>query len=230
MKEFISTILTFVIYIASFLSYGLGIVHSFKKHGVADGIIGTIAFPWAIYRGAEFWWHDETGDVVWEKRLPNDMYTIAYFISSIGENSSEKIKINEDIEKFSEKINKYPEEKRKFLSYGTRKLTLYSNSLGKDFLKSLNNYKNSGNFILESSLTTNSLEKELRTYYLTDVVDNSKKASEEMMRNLKKDLPSDKLLIDESKFNSLVRQINLKMEYQTKESNRVYKLLFNEEL
>ncbi len=230
MKEFITTILTFVIYIASFLSYGLGIFHSFKKHGVADGIIGTIAFPWAIYRGAEFWWHDETGDVVWEKRLPNDMYSLAYFISSIGESNSEKIKINEEIEKFSAKINKYPDDKKKFLATGTRKLILYTNSLGKIFLISLNNYKNSGNISLETNVSTKNLENQLFTYYLKDVVDNSQKAMDEMIGNLKKDLPSDKLLIDESQINSLEQQLRLKMEYQTKESNRIFKLIFNEDL
>ncbi len=149
MKELVTSILTILIYISSILNYGLGLVHSFKKHGIADGIIGAIAFPWAIYRGAEFWWHDDFGDVVWEKRLPNDIHTCAYYISGIGASNSEKIKIYEDIEKFSEKINKYPDEKRKFLSTGTRKLILYSNSLGTDFLMSLNNYKNSGNLILE---------------------------------------------------------------------------------
>jgi hypothetical protein len=54
MKELVTSILTILIYISSILNYGLGLVHSFKKHGIADGIIGAIAFPWAIYRGAEF--------------------------------------------------------------------------------------------------------------------------------------------------------------------------------
>ena len=62
MKDIITSILTFVLYISLFADYGLGIYHSFKKHGVADGLIGTVAFPWAMYRGVEYWWHDDYGD------------------------------------------------------------------------------------------------------------------------------------------------------------------------
>jgi hypothetical protein len=45
MKESITSILTALIYIASFGDYGIGVVHSFKKHGIADGLIGTVLFP-----------------------------------------------------------------------------------------------------------------------------------------------------------------------------------------
>jgi hypothetical protein len=230
MKEAITSILTFLLYISLFADYGLGVVHSFKKHGVADGLIGTALFPWAMYRGVEFWWHDDYGNVNWDKRLSNDMQTCVYFIALVNNKSADKYQINENLEKFSEKIKDYPSDKRQYLLDGTKKYILYSNSLNSDFLTSLNDYKNNGNFNLITSDATKKLETELSNFKLKEDIEVSLKGIEELNKQIQDNFPSDITLIDYEKIKDMETTMNLTMEIQQKEFRRIFKSLFNEEL
>ena len=230
MKEAITSILTFLLYISLFADYGLGVVHSFKKHGVADGLIGTALFPWAMYRGVEFWWHDDYGNVNWDKRLSNDMQTCVYFIALVNNKSADKYQINENLEKFSEKIKDYPSDKRQYLLDGTKKYILYSNSLNSDFLTSLNDYKNNGNFNLITSDATKKLETELSNFKLKEDIEVSLKGIEELNKQIQDNFPSDTTLIDYEKIKDMETTMNLTMEIQQKEFRRIFKSLFNEEL
>jgi len=230
MKDAITSILTFLLYISLFADYGLGVVHSFKKHGVADGLIGTVLFPWAMYRGVEFWWHDDYGNVNWDKRLSNDMQTCIYFIAVVNDKSADKYQINENLEKFSEKINDYPSDKRQYLLDGTKKYIQYSNSLSSDFLNSLNDYKKNGDFNLLASDATKKLETELSNFKLKEDMEVSKKGIKELNKQMQENLPSDTALIDYDKIKDMETTMNLTMELQQKEFRRIFKSLFNEEL
>ena len=230
MKDIITSILTFVLQISFIADYGLGIYHSFKKHGVADGLIGTVIFPWAMYRGVEFWWHDDYGKVNWDKRLTNDMQTCVYFIALVNDKTADKYQINENLEKFSEKIKDYPADKRQYLLDGTKKYIQYSNSLTNDFLASLNDYKKNGNFNLTTSDATKKLENDLSNFKLKEDIAVSKKGIEELNKQMQDNLPSDTSYIDYDKIRDMETSMNLAMELQQKEFKRIFKSLFNEEL
>lgn len=230
MKDAISSILVGLFYLSLFADYGIGVVHSFKKHGIADGLIGSVIFPWAMYRGVEFWWHDDYGNVNWEKRLTNDMQTCVYFVALVNDKTADKYQINENLEKFSEKIKDYPADKRQYLLDGTRKYILYSNSLSSDFLTSLNDYKTNGNFNWTTSATTQKLETELANFKLKEDIDVSKKGIEELSKQMQNNLPSDTASIDYDKIKDIETTINRSIELQQKEFRRIFKSLFNEEL
>lgn len=230
MKDAISSILFGLFYLSLFADYGIGVVHSFKKHGIADGLIGTVIFPWAMYRGVEFWWHDDYGNVNWDKRLTNDMQTCVYFVALVNDKTADKYQINENLEKFSEKIKDYPADKRQYLLDGTKKYILYSNSLSSDFLTSLNDYKTNGNFNWTTSATTQKLETELANFKLKEDIDVSKKWIEELSKQMQKNLPSDTASIDYDKIKDIETTMNLSIELQQKEFRRIFKSLFNEEL
>lgn len=230
MKEIITSILTFVLYISLFADYGLGIYHSFKKHGVADGLTGAVIFPWAMYRGVEYWWHDDYGNVNWDKRLTNDMQTCVYFIALVNDKTADKYQINENLEKFSEKIKDYPADKRQYLLDGTKKYIQYSNSLTSDFLASLNDYKKNGKFNLTTSEATKRLETDLSNFKLKEDIAVSKKGIEELNKQMQDNLPSDTAFIDYDKIKDMETSMNLAMELQQKEFKRIFKSLFNEEL
>lgn len=230
MKNIITSILTFLIAISLFADYGIGVVHSFKKHGVADGFFGTVLFPWAMYRGVEFWWHDDFENVNWDKRLSNDIQTCIYFIAITNDKSADKFQINENIEKFSEKIKDYPKDKRQYLIDGTKNYILYSYSLTNDFLNSLSEYKKNGNFNLTSSDESIKLETELLNFKLDEDIKLCKKGIVELNNQMKENLPSDKTLIDHERIKDIETTMNIEMEIRIKEIRRIYKSLFNEEL
>jgi len=230
MKDIISSILTFVIYISLIGDYGLGLYHSFNKHGVGDGILGAIVFPFAMYRGIEFWWHDDYGNVNWDKRLTSDLQTCVYFITSVGDKTSDKYKINENLEKFSEKIKKYPADKRQYLLDGTKKYILYYNSLGNDFWTTLNEYKKNGNFNLTTSDATKKLVNDLSNFNLKEEIAVSKNGIEEVNKQMQNNLPSDTSSIDYDKIKDMETSMKLVMELEQKEYKRIFKSLFNEEL
>lgn len=230
MKDIITSFLAFVLYISFFADYGLGIYHSFKKHGVADGLIGTLVFPWAMYRGVEYWWHDDYGDVNWDKRLTNDMQTCVYFIATVNDKTADKYQINENLEKFSEKIKDYPADKRQYLLDGTKKYIQYSNSLTSDFLASLNDYKKNGNFNLTASDATKKLETDLSNFKFKEDIAVSKESIEALSKQMQDKLPSDTAFIDYDKIKGMETTMNLIMNLQQMEYKRIFKSLFNDEL
>ena len=230
MKDTITSILGFVLYISLFADYGFGIYHSFKKHGVADGLIGSVIFPWAMYRGVEYLWHDDYGDVNWDKRLTNDMQTCVYFIALVNDKTADKYQINENLEKFSEKIKDYPADKRQYLLDGTKKYIQYSISITSDFLASLNDYKKNGNFNLTTSNATKKLETDLSNFKLKEDIAVSKKSIEDLNKQLQDNLPSDTAFIDYVKIKGMETKMNLTIELQQKEYKRIFKSLFNEDL
>ena len=230
MKGAISSILTFVIYISLIGDYCLGVFHSFTKHGIADGAVGTVLFPWAMYRGVEFWWHDDYGNVNWDKRLSSDLQTCIFFVNSVNEKNVDRYQKNEDLEKFSEKINDYPLEKKQYLIDGTRKFIYYSNSLIDDFSASLNEYKKKGKFDFILSISTKKLESELSKFDLKEDIDLSRKAIEELNKEFQNNLPNDTTSQDFDKIKNIETSIKLAKEMQKKESKRLFKYLFNQEL
>lgn len=230
MKNKIVTFLTFILYLTLLTSYILGIYHSFKKHSVADGLIGTVIFPWAIYRGVEFWWHDDFSNVDWDKRLNNDLHTCIYFILMVSDNSANKYQLNENLEKFSEKIKNYPTDQKRYLLERTKLYIEYYNSINSDLLNSLKNYEFNGSFIFETSYETDKLENELSKLKFEEEIAVSKKHIEELNKLMQDYVSSDESNINYDKFKDLETKLTLSMNLQQKEYKRIFKSLFNEEL
>ena len=132
MKETLGTILVILIWVSGFADYGLGVFHSFDKHGVIDGYVGTALFPWAMYRGIEFWWHDDYAGVNWDQRLKTDMKSCVYFFEESNKDANNKYQLNEDLEKFSTKIRSYPKDKKQYLKNGCKIIISYDLSLTQD--------------------------------------------------------------------------------------------------
>jgi len=230
MKNTFTSILIILLNISLFGTYCLGIVHSFKKHGIAEGAIGTILFPWAMYRGLEFWWHDDYGDVNWDKRLPNDMQTCFYFLNAAIDKNVDKYQLNENLEKFSKKIKNYPPDKKQYLMDGTEKYIKYNSSLYNDFLNSLKIYKKNGSYNLTRSDTTIKLETEISKLNLNEDIEIFKKSFMELNRQMRNNLPRDTSQIDYDKIDEFETGLKYELELQQIEFKRIYNSLFDKEL
>ena len=231
MKDTLTSLLLGLLYIIGIGDYGIGVVHSFNKHGIGDGIIGMVAFPWAMYRGVEYWWHDDYADVDWDKRLKTDMLNSVYFINEGNNSEANQFQLNEDIEKFSSKIKDYPSEKKQFLIDGTRKYIQYSQSMAKDMMNSFNKYFTTENFDIVFSAKTKALEKDLTDYKLQEDIAIAKKGIEEINNQMKENISKDTVDVDFEKMKSdYESSFKLLLEKQEFDFKRIFKALFDEEL
>lgn len=85
-----------------------GCFHSFKKH--KDDPAWLQESPLVIYRGAEYFWHDDFAGVEWNKRIADDIATAFELITY----STESKNIDENkmqMEAFAKKIADYPSDK-----------------------------------------------------------------------------------------------------------------------
>ncbi len=225
MKEVLKSFVVIIFYLASFLDYGVGLIHSFKKHGIADGLIGAIAFPWAMYRGVEFWFHNDFSDVNWDKRLESDMKTCVYIFSQAQ--MGNKIELNESIEKFSNKINEYPAEKKRFLIDGSRLYLTYFDKISINIIASLDTYIKEGRFETIQNSSIEKLENELTKYYLKEEVSSVKIGMEDLKKKIKLDFPLDSNISDRKNIINLKNSIEFQLRNQKTDFRRVYKQIFN---
>jgi len=229
-KDFLGGALAVLFYVLIIYGEIFGIYHSAKKHTASDVVVSIAIPPWAWWRSIEAWWHDDYAKVDWDKRLANDMQTSIYFINQGTNSEGNKYELNEDIEKFSDKIKKYPKDKLVFLTSGTRYFIEYSNSTSNDFMNSFKKYSETGEFSWMQSDKTQQLEKKLADYNLNEDIQFAKKALEETSKQLKDNLPDNTSLVDLNKIESMKTTMILTMESQQKEYRRIFKSLFNEEL
>jgi hypothetical protein len=111
-----------------------GCMHSQKKHNNDPTWLQIT--PAAIYRGIEYYWHDDFKGVDWKLRIENDAETLC----SLLELSTEKYSIDEtkmQIENFSKKINSYPKDKIDTLNKASKMFIRYYKASTADLLNVL---------------------------------------------------------------------------------------------
>ena len=230
MKDKLISNLAFILLISILADYCIGVVHSFKKHGKNDAILGMVVFPWAMYRGLEFWWHDDFLDVDWDSRLSTDMQTCVYFVAKANDKTANRFKLNQDLEDFSRKINSYPTDKRQFLIEGTRKYIRYSQSILNDILNCVEQSIQKKSFIFLAGDETKKLEIELSKFKLKNEID-TKSLLDEFNRQLKQRLQGvETSVISESKLKEMQLTLETSKEFQRRGFENVFIYLFKEDL
>jgi hypothetical protein len=226
------SILGMFLYIFFFYGEIAGIMHSAKKHSTGDVIAAISIPPWAWYRSIEMFWHNDFADVDWDKRLKSDIESSVYLLSQAGAKDADVYKINEDIEKFSNKISKYPKDKRQFLINGSRKYISFSNLMVDDMGLVIIKYYKTGKANLALSAKTMSAEQELiNKYNLKDFMEPLQKGLSEIVKKMNEDTLAN--YSDEEIEDLIVKkqeQLNVSKEQVEMDFKRTFKRLFAEEL
>lgn len=155
-----------------------GCVHSCKKH--KDDPTWLQDTPAVIYRGIEYFWHDDFEGVNWDSRLKNDVEEIYYYLAVSTPGISDSL--NMEIEKLSTKISKYPSSKIGYLKTATHTFINYVTGMRKDvqiFVIKTKNYDSTNNTLW--SAETISLYDSIRNYYNFLFVENLKKDIDSMI-------------------------------------------------
>lgn len=166
--------------------YILGISHCFKKHSTMEGVVSIVAFPFGIYRGIEFFWHNDFDDVDWNKKLKNDTETSIYFLHEINNENFNQYDFNKDVEEFSNKIKKYPEDKREILIKNVKQYIGFLILIEKDIKNYIDTYKGGRCNLKFSNRTQKQLFKiEQNIYFSKYAVSNLKKGNENFNKSFK---------------------------------------------
>lgn len=231
MKEKFTSLLIVILWLAGIADYGIGLVHSFKKHGTVDGVVGFIAFPWAIYRGVECLWHDDYKDVNWDKRLESDLRSCIYFLESSSNKDANQFQLNEDLETFSLKLKDYPKEKKQFLMDGSRKYTQYGVSLSNDLINSIDKYYSTGNFNIAISEKTIKIENELKAFKLDEDIKLARKGFTELNAQFQDKFQHDSISENFGEARTVyTNTLKLLLEKQTTFFKKTFKNIFDEDL
>jgi hypothetical protein len=160
MKDSASTIASGLFYFSMFALSVLGIYHSYDEHD-DDGYL--IWSPFAIYRGAEFFFHDDTKE--WRAELPN----VAYFLETMSYNNPPKF--NTELAEFKERINDFSEDGKYYLKSFADSLLAYRRAFQEDFKNSILALEWGEEFKFNISSKTTLLREKLEAYGLKNQFD-----------------------------------------------------------
>lgn len=155
MKEWLTIIGQGTFYVSLFGLYALGVYHSYDKHNDADALIWS---PFAIYRGAEFFFHDNSKE--WKAEIRN----VAYFLESWTNNNPPTF--NSEFTEFKKRFNDFSDEGKKYLKEFAQCLLKYRRAYSVDFKNSIMALKLGEEFWFNPSSNTTVLKSKLQVYDL----------------------------------------------------------------
>ncbi len=228
-SEIVRSWLLFIIYMAGFALYGLGVYHSVKKHSTGDIIASIFLPPWTIYRGAEYFWHKDVDSVNWNEELDLATKEFAYLcITSLSSKGGTEL-IQQTFE-FKTKFEGFPENIRKELKNQSKDYIRYIQSYSIDILnycnRVLSNEKNIEPFVFSN--ITMQIEKKLKDYGLEREMKLQKQEIQSVMAKVTEVSNRKEILDDKIVFNSIKDMAKL-MNRQELEITSFYKEVFNED-
>ena len=229
MSKIVEYLLTGVLYIA--LTWGEigGIYHSVTKHSTGDVIVTLAIPPFAWYRSLEFFWHDDFAGVDWNKRIKNDIKVCIYFLSNMGSDEANLYKLSDDIERFSKRIDEYPEKKKAYLKNASKIYINYQASVMNDFQRALDGYLATGRLNFKTSQRTLKYERALKKIGLEEEIEVARKAFDILMRQMEEEANQRSDLEMRNKRNMVSEMIDLAKKRTMNNLKTGYYNLFGEE-
>jgi len=147
-----------------------GLYHTYTRH--RDQFwLAVVVPPIAWYRGVEMLWHKEYSGKRWEKTQANDAQTIYQLLnaSAVGSHS-DQVKLDEEIEAFSNKVGKYPKNNRAIIKTVYDDISQYQLALYDDADEMFSRFKGLDSLVFNKSDKTKELEQKLIGYGLGDYI------------------------------------------------------------
>ena len=158
---------TSIFYVVIFGLWITGCVHSFHKH--KDDPAWLQDSPLVLYRGAEFFWHDDFSGINWKQRIKDDV-TTAMTLMSASLSTRDVDATKSQIEDFSKKMSAYPDTRKIEVQRGAAMYVQLMGQFADDCLGFADRYEHSAKF--ELSTKTEDLARRLTSTYgmIGDVV------------------------------------------------------------
>lgn len=221
---FLGGILLVLLIILIGVTYFIGTYHSLDKHKDSDKFTDSEFI--ILYRGIEYWWHDDYKDINWDDRLQTDMVAISFIMVQTTSNEPRIIEgSGKAVENLSKRIKKYPQTRREFLINGTKKIIKFSNSINDDFLSCINKKFYDSTYVFVKSEKSKRIESELSYYKVKNFLDTYNLGLTKSQNIINQNIIEDSLLTESEMYNSM-REISKNM---FQEQKRIFKVIFNEE-
>lgn len=205
----------------------LGDYHSCTKHKDDSELITYT--PLAIYRGVEFFWHNDFAGVNWEERLKEDGKSCIHFLNQAIDKSINPHELNKNIEIFSKDINKYPKDKLEILKTVSKFFIEYSMTFYINVQKAMKYYFNNREINLSYSGEILTIESKLKKYLPQEYFEQIRNTMEESYKQIKESFPKlDDL--DETDKNDRLNTIENGVNLLKLKFDSAYKKIFNEDM
>lgn len=156
--------------IGLFLLIGLiinGCVHSCKKH--KDDPEWLQNTPIAVYRGVEFFWHDDFAGVDWKERVSEDINTSIRLFTGVTQ-TYDLVNTKQQIEDFSKQLLKYPTVRRKEIAHAVRMFLQFGDLWTKDVIAHLEGSDSNSSFEF-SPKAKRAYDSLMNYYYIAEMKD-----------------------------------------------------------
>ena len=146
------------------VAYGeiAGIYHSFNKHPKGDHLYSIFIPPWAWYRFAETWWHNDEECNDWNEKLKADTKNCLILFTQYGKGDT--VEVNKAIKALKLQFNKYPNDKYDYVKNFCREYISYYRFSQKEFNQWLIKFFNDGNVHYQKSNELSTLESNISKY------------------------------------------------------------------
>jgi hypothetical protein len=223
MKEKSISYLIVLIYFAVVASYFTGIVHTFKKHNKIEALVSIGAFPWAIYRGIEYWWHDDFADVNWKERISSDALQGIALIQTCAQQDANTYQLAKDLNEFASRVNKYPADRLKELKEKLKHYISYEISVSTDILNAVKGAESGGSWRVVFSEQTHSFEKQLFDDGLGFQIESLKGNRDQVMNFLN---GSNFKKLTREEWLKFVKEMEIVLQFQKSEYKRAMRIIF----
>lgn len=225
-SESVSSIFTIILYVALGWGEVAGLYHTATKHSLGEAAFALFFPPFSWYRSVELFWHDDYSGVNWEKRLSHDAESLFYLMNYSISDDVDVLKLNEQLEYFSEKVSSYPEDKKQHLETFAQTYLSYYKLLTDDFKESMRNYARTSEFDFDKSNNTVQLEEKLKSYGLKDEIEKMNKEMNLMLYALDlPELPND--AYTQIQMEAMLSLYDEKVQELTKQLHNIQKDVFN---
>ncbi len=110
--------------------YILGNIHSYYKHPEDNRNPFLM-----LYRGTEFFCHNDLTEVEWKEQLENDTQVVFNLLANVGTHEKNSYEQERKIKDFHNQIKNYPKDKILYLKKGGAFYMAYDSSLDRDLMK-----------------------------------------------------------------------------------------------
>ncbi|MDX9782915.1 MAG: hypothetical protein RBT35_08065 [Bacteroidales bacterium] len=211
--------------------YILGVYHSYTKHPNDLGIVRWS--PYAVYRGVEFFWHDDFAGVNWEERLRDDANKCIRLLNRSYSEDIDQAKFDKAIEEYKKTLKKYPEDRIEVLRIVSQNYIKHSNSFFRDIFRAIDNMNINTVSLVSQSYRTKELEEAIcrglhpeDCHTFQESIQFSIKAINDRFQN---SLKNQEISIEELKSHSALFQ-KILLENMNSNFFKTYRKLFSQEL
>ena len=225
--EYIKVIFFYVVIGICVLATPLGYYHSYKKHSTKDFIITIFLPPYAMYRGAEMFWHKDKKELSKDNaELATKLYAIICNQGLNGERSSDALSV---IAEFKKSYRHLDDDGKKEIRKRAQDYSYYTYWVYKAMMADIQNKINGAHQYKSYNEEVVKYKEAHTSYGLIQEVNTIEKGQEIIFKQIQEKIPENNK-ISKDKKNQLIESMSMFFDLIKDSIGNTYKEIFSETL